>query len=294
MSDPISFACRACQLPIEAALNEVGRSKACPNCGEANTVPFPRVKVGGGFRPAPTPVAPPPAAPHAASPKPSAPPPLPDEEMQSAEKDVAKVIAQPLLQPRQSGTNRPGMYAAYAAVFVACVAGGWMAVSSNEWIDGLSERLSAMTGSEATEAASVPATKPIDITRHVEEVVMASRAARLARESIETDLNVSLAEMQSRGMQNEADVVRKAIERKTEQIKTERERASAALQALLRDIPGVAADKKSVLDAHLRKISLPLNAAESALLEKVGVEMASPGEGAEVVRKAMSAWDQSI
>lgn len=307
MSDPISFACRSCQQTIEAALSEVGRPKTCPHCGDVNHVPFPRVKVSGGFRSAHAPAAPK-AAPavHALQPAGGSESTRPSQQPQGAQETAAEVQSQgakettaevqsPKVRRSASpGSNRFATYLAYSAVFFACVAGGWLAVSSEAWTDGLGDRLAAMTKLEVAEESVPQSAATVDVTRYVEEVVMASRAARLARESIETDLNVSLAEMQSRGMQSEADVVRKAIERKSEQIKIERERASVALQALLRNIPGEPAGRKSVLDAQLQKTSLVLNAAESALLEKVGVEMMSAGESGEVLRKALSVWEQSI
>ena len=283
MSQSISFSCAACQQPILAVIGEVGQTKPCPVCGAPQTVPFPRLKVGGGTQEnksaAPSPAVLPPV------PAPT-PAPAPEVPQQPISATAAPV---PVAAHRSPPTARLAARAGYAVVFFACMGLGWWAVSG----DGLGDRTTGLLSSLQAAGSTASSQKAADLSRHVDEIVMSYRAARLARESIETDLNVSLAEMQSRGMQTEADVVRKAIARKTEQIKAERQRASTALEGVLRLASGQTAAKAALQDTESRNMSTGMGAAESALLQKMGAEMAT-GDGAEAVRKAMSVWDQSI
>lgn len=67
----------------------------------------------------------------------------------------------------------------------------------------------------------------------VRELLSFQKAALLAKESIELDLAVSLAEMESRGMVDQARIVEAAIIKKEQSIEKSRQRFHATLQELL-------------------------------------------------------------
>ena len=251
----IDFKCHACGCGMSATVREIGCQKQCPECRADNSVPLPKIKVGGGSRAArpkglasqaaveePVPVAKPvlppaetappaqaetaPAEPPVAEAPPTEPPAAPPQ----AEPATAAAPLTPEVEPSQ-----PVM--AMLVLLVVTAGIGWAAVS---WGPGLLAAVADFSNDdvEPTVLQAPPPSMTIGPDQ-LQSLVGLWKSTRLARQTIEADLNVTLAEFEARGMADAAATVRKAIASKEDDITAARDRFAAVLN----DIATVYAEK---------------------------------------------------
>jgi hypothetical protein len=257
----------------------------CPGCDAANSVPLPKIKVGGGQR-ATRPVgapsqaaATPPPAEQPDTVAPSEPDSVP-EEVEASDEDAAPEpapaaakhapaeIAKPAAAPESpppaaapetappagaaqaapaaspTMTPRPDTAQPIAAIMLLLIvtaAIGWAAVS---WGPDLLASLT--TGGDGGGAFVIDAPTP-QVTigpEQLQNLVGLWKAAQIARRTIDSDLKVSLAEFEARGMVDAAATVRTAISQKEDDIEALRQRFAA----IINEIASVYVDQPAAIE----------------------------------------------
>ena len=232
----ISFLCCGCGYSMSAVVSEIGGRKKCPDCETENSVPLPKIKVGGGLRsvrpigappepevPAPVAkiVATPPAVPsESSSSAPAGEPPAPDAE-------PPPVATEPLPVEPKPDAMRSVM--AILILLAVTVAVGWAAAS---WGPAL---LAGLTNADNDDGLTVIKVPPPQVTigpDQLRNLVGLYKASQIARRSIDSDLKVTLAEFDANGMVDAAATARLAISKQQDVIVASRERFTAVLNEI--------------------------------------------------------------
>lgn len=224
-----SFRCNKCKVTIQADISDIGASMEC-DCGAHNTVPLPRVKITE-------------ERPGAAQPPRVAKPQQPTQShvdvvsplsgaKSDPDSDVTLSVEPPIppsaevpnkeQQDKEGIGKKPAKAVFYGGAFaigflmIWALKNGFSSDSPPLRVDGQSGTESAVIGHE-----------------QVRNLLAFQRAALLSRESIDMDLAISLAEMNARGMVDQAKIVQAAIYKKEQAIESARTRFQLTFQALL-------------------------------------------------------------
>ena len=236
----VSFSCHACGCDLTAAIKDIGKAMPCGTCNATNQVPLPRIKVGGGKssgdrenqratkaeiiterKPVGGQVSS--ATPEAAAPR-QPPTPAPAAKVHEAPEKLSTAAGNDSIAQQKDIETRRGTFLPAIAVFIVFVLVGW---SSTRWGGSVFAALVAQfeSGGQAVESAR----GKMDLQTQLDTLSGYWRSAELARETVEMDLKVSLVEMESRGMVDQAAVVRKAISMKEDIIKNTQDRYVALM-----------------------------------------------------------------
>ncbi len=200
----IQFSCGACGAALSATISEVRTKKKCVKCGDENIVPLPKIKVGGGRDR---------GARQSKVRQPKRPTKTIEQPSENTTDDD-KLATTPVPIRSKKSTPINSLLLIGLLLFVSIVV-GWSGLVFGPQV------LASISGREDDEnlvITSVPAEKMNIGPDNLQKIRDFWKAAQIAKETIETDLNVSLAEMEKLGMNDQADIVRRAIEKKQEKI----------------------------------------------------------------------------
>lgn len=205
----VTFVCFSCNEKISASFIEIGKNKKCPICDAKNKVPMPRVKVGGknnsGRRVKGQPDI--------------------EQETDDDKSDNDHNIENEKNEAKNSNLFSPILL---VVLFSISIGIGWTGIEWGQklFTNGVITLDKVSSGSPKIELA------------HIRDLVLYWKATRRANETIETDLKVSLAEMEARGMAEQANIVRLAIKKKKQKIVESKNKFSIVMMdiAKLHDI----------------------------------------------------------
>ena len=206
----ITFSCGSCDEIVKALITYVGQTQKCQNCGSENIIPLPQIRVGGGR------IAQPPQGNVKQEEHDNRPVNSktinedPSKQSTRHQKEHETEFSQNKLRGDTSEKIREDEkkipLITLAATLIVAAMIGWGGVT---WGPNLFARM-VEKSSEHLRLKVNPAT--------VQNLIDSWMSARRAYKSIETDLKISLAEMEMEKMFEEAAIVRQAIILKEEDI----------------------------------------------------------------------------
>lgn len=216
----VNFHCKQCNAMIQANASRSGHQIQCHVCSHSNRIPLPRLQVGGGLNTHSnqndqsnlnSSTAENSAAQRAkatnANPKAT-------NSSQATFNDTQTTQAASLTPELQKTENKITI----ATLFLLCACVGWFSPYISTIIYS-----TLFVQNKYEVSINKPINRSIN-TQQLSNILGFWRAAKIANETIETNLNVSLAEMENLGMVDQAAVVRKAISKKKEQIQSVKSR----------------------------------------------------------------------
>lgn len=257
----ITFTCHSCNKTISATVSEFGKIYVCLDCNAENLVPLPKLKVGGGLagdqrKPkvgAPNEIIPSTQNKGIESKKPETPDGTPPTTTISKTPPHREQIEKFEEKEEKSKKLTTNSLIVAAVLFLVSLGIGLLATN---WGSELYAKL--------TQSSSVVITQPnIEHTRigpdQLKDILGYWTAAQLANETIETDLKISLTEMEKLGMVDQADAVRHAIEMKKESIAESRDRYALAMTDIAMAYKQEEAEVKELFDKFSSSQSIRSN-----------------------------------